>query len=400
MSALLNYTLTQVEKLNKEPLREAFLELQTYTKEREKLLQAYVTELNILKANPKTEGHSISANLDSVCSDIRGRDEVLMELSRQLSVRTDQCMHFQREFLELKCSLVQRGPGGPDVKNGSTPPTSYKQALLLNQRQPTTSVPVSAPLKAQKPKHVPKLVNPEHSLIINKFDNPSRYVNTLHLKSALSNADDSILALISSAKVTNGGKLLVEATEPDARERLITKLEPISSNIFGPNAEIRTMNNVPQRKIGTVLLRNIPSDYDVESVRAEIVDEYPSLRSISSLLKPGSDARYQSFKLEIANDNELSRIKEDGVHIGLCLYRVQTWISPPTQCYRCQRYNHLSSTCRSSHRCIVCGEDHAPDKNCLNPTKCANCGEAHKANYSGCLVRKALMSGQHSDSEQ
>ena len=207
-----------------------------------------------------------------------------MELSRQLSVRTGQCMHFQREFLELKCSLVQQRPGGPDVKNGSTPPTSYKQALLLNQRQPTTSVPVSAPLKAQKPKHVPKLVNSEHSLIIKKVDNPSRYVNTLHLKSALSNADDSILALISSAKVTNGGKLLVEATEPDARERLITKLEPISSNIFGPNAEIRTMNNVPQRKIGTVLLRNIPSDYDVESVRAEIVDEYPSLRSISSLL--------------------------------------------------------------------------------------------------------------------
>ena len=403
MAAFLSYNLAKVKELHKEPLREAFLELQAYTREREKLLQKYVSELNTLKAN-----QLIAAPLDqcdiptTIGSHSPDKDNVLLELARQLSVRTDQCMQFQKELLELKLSpqLHQTSTSSipnPSDRVSSGTPTSYLQAALHNRSKPTVSNPTHVPSKLQQPKHIPKLVNPEHSLIIEKVENPLRYYNTLHLKSALLNADSSIIPLISTAKVTSSGTVLIEAKEPAARELLLAKIEPHTVDIFGSDAVVRSMSDVPQGKTSTVIVRSLPGDYDAESVKAEVLSEYPSLKSITSLLKPGSGARYQSFKLEIADGNDLARILEHGVHVGLCIYRACTWIPSPRQCYRCQRYNHLSTTCRSDHRCVVCSEGHTPDKNCQKATKCANCGEAHKASFNGCSTRKAFMSEQRSN---
>lgn len=238
--------------------------------------------------------------------------------------------------------------------------------------------------------HFQRLVNPEHTIIIEHSDDPTKYANTLELKRALDCADNSITADISCAKVISSGKILLEATDVSARDIIFPKMQGILHSVFGERVTMRFMTAINSSS-ESILIRGIPAEYSIDSIKSEILLEYPNIEQVISLMKPGSVKRFQSVKITMAEKNELSRILSYGVHIGLSVFRAEPWINPPTQCYMCQRFNHVAVTCKSQNRCINCGDSHTPDKNCMNPVKCANCGEGHKANFKGCIIRRSLI---------
>ena len=65
---------------------------------------------------------------------------------------------------------------------------------------------------------------------------------------------------------------------------------------------------------------------------------------------------------------------------------VNPFIPRPLRCFKCQRFGHKGSKCKSKvDRCIQCG---APEKheNCQKEKKCSNCLEAHSASDKTCRV--------------
>lgn len=77
---------------------------------------------------------------------------------------------------------------------------------------------------------------------------------------------------------------------------------------------------------------------------------------------------------------------------------VRRYIPNPRQCYKCQKYNHSSRTCRAEESiCNRCGESGHIGNQCNNPPNCANCDEPHKASDRQCffyLLEKEIISTQ------
>ncbi|KAF2360612.1 Zinc finger CCHC-type, partial [Trinorchestia longiramus] len=73
------------------------------------------------------------------------------------------------------------------------------------------------------------------------------------------------------------------------------------------------------------------------------------------------------------------------VRRGYQQYRVNTYIGKPWYCYKCQRFGHSASFCRSAPRCVVCNGPHTSNEcNTTTGQICCNCGGNHTANYGGC----------------
>jgi hypothetical protein len=67
-------------------------------------------------------------------------------------------------------------------------------------------------------------------------------------------------------------------------------------------------------------------------------------------------------------------------------FRLRPYVAQPLRCFTCQRFGHVSNTCRSKTiTCPTCAGKHAynacPNK---NTPKCSNCGEGHSAAYRKC----------------
>ena len=89
--------------------------------------------------------------------------------------------------------------------------------------------------------------------------------------------------------------------------------------------------------------------------------------------------------------SQFDQLLKDGIYVGFNHCQAHPWIREPIRCFNCQRFNHVSSTCRFEKRCLNCGVTHDCDGKCSNEPKCANCSGPHMANYGGCNRRKELM---------
>ena len=87
-------------------------------------------------------------------------------------------------------------------------------------------------------------------------------------------------------------------------------------------------------------------------------------------------------------------------HITGIIYKVEEFWSPVSvrQCWNCQSFGHLATTCRSKTKCLICWESHHhkgyPNREKKQP-KCTNCKGPHVASYKGCPAYKKQASNQH-----
>lgn len=72
------------------------------------------------------------------------------------------------------------------------------------------------------------------------------------------------------------------------------------------------------------------------------------------------------------------------VMLGFISYEVREYVPTPLRCFKCQRFGHTASQCKSKMRCARCGGEHEYGK-CEREAKikCCNCGGEHSAAYGG-----------------
>ena len=73
-----------------------------------------------------------------------------------------------------------------------------------------------------------------------------------------------------------------------------------------------------------------------------------------------------------------------GISIFHSYYKVRPFIGNAFQCFNCQRMGHLSKSCKSKQRCLLCGGNHHREDCDAQQHKCANCSGPHRANSREC----------------
>ena len=137
----------------------------------------------------------------------------------------------------------------------------------------------------------------------------------------------------------------------------------------------------------------IDNDENLPEMKALLLSKNVPLTSIQRLYKrKGKDlVPTQYIKIDFSTSNRPTEIK-----IGFMNFPVSDYKPNPLQCFKCQRFGHTSTACRSKERCLFCGENHA-FKDCNKESKkCANCGSTdHIANYGGCKSMKNAKAIEH-----
>ncbi|XP_061190460.1 uncharacterized protein LOC133198380 [Saccostrea echinata] len=74
------------------------------------------------------------------------------------------------------------------------------------------------------------------------------------------------------------------------------------------------------------------------------------------------------------------------IKVGLYIMKIETFVPNPLRCFKCQRFGHGQSNCKSADACFRCGEEGHDGKGCQKDPKCKNCKGDHMASSKQCPV--------------
>jgi len=120
---------------------------------------------------------------------------------------------------------------------------------------------------------------------------------------------------------------------------------------------------------------------------------------------PAEGKTASSVILSFKNPHDADKAIKLGLSLNARALTTHKLTSQPIQCFKCQKYGHLSKVCRAKspacglctgpHDTNSCQSTHARGKPCNTPTcshvepKCSNCNGQHPAFFKDCPVRKA-----------
>ena len=173
----------------------------------------------------------------------------------------------------------------------------------------------------------------------------------------------------------NDGSILIEVVSPEESEKL-QSLE-IITGIKTSCSPHKFMN----RCKGVIRSRHLMK-YSEERLQEEfkdqkVVEVKQMMRKIDGILSP-----LPTYVLTF----DLLRLPRELKAAWLRL-EVRPYIPSPRRCFYCQRFGHVSDSCRRKLKggkriCSNCGkEDHG---DCDNPSYCVNCNESHPATSKYC----------------
>lgn len=161
---------------------------------------------------------------------------------------------------------------------------------------------------------------------------------------------DSYSARVMHKNVTN---IQVSSVEDHSKVQQLLRDHKVQFYTFTP-------------KVGkpvAVTMRGLPVTYDETDVKTFIEGLKMSL-TILSIKKLGGT----SWLLSFSRDSDLASFFKVKYVLRCAVTFERFRRNSPTQCYKCQRYGHVSSNCNMPFRCVKCGGDHGPGK-CAIPAK-------------------------------
>lgn len=145
-----------------------------------------------------------------------------------------------------------------------------------------------------------------------------------------------------------------------------------------------------------LVLRSVPSLYTVDEVKEDIMKQSNAVMNVTELKsKVQHETHFRSYLVTFVYDADLSDAKKTIRYV--CHHKVnwQDYRKPArfkgSQCFRCQRFGHVSKNCNMDPRCVQCSLVHEMGQCTKQPEEqpvCVNCGENHPASYKGCTIAK------------
>ena len=134
------------------------------------------------------------------------------------------------------------------------------------------------------------------------------------------------------------------------------------------------------------IIRDIPKTFTEDDVKEDITDRHTLNSNISIFIIKRRIAGETSNSLESTGSVKIgfSSALPDKIQINNVSRKVFKFIPLVKRCFRCQRFGHINSFCKSEPRCVVCGQNHNSSFSCPNKINCANCKGNHKASDLSC----------------
>ena len=190
----------------------------------------------------------------------------------------------------------------------------------------------------------------------------------------------SVCGEVGAVKHLRSGGLLVSCTSQDQVRKLLSISSIPSPKPNSPLIPVITSialnGNTVSGKIYAPWLRGIPLD--------ELLEELKPLGvvQIRKLLNDRTRSHVSLFVLVFLGNTVPKQVK-----VGYSICQVEQFVPSPMRCYKCFRFNHSSSSCRSISVCGRCGGRGHDKDNCNTPEAnlvCPNCKEQHSALNKNC----------------
>lgn len=200
-----------------------------------------------------------------------------------------------------------------------------------------------------------------------------------------------------SAKRIHNTKSSIQLYSRPDYDKVLHKLKSCNVQLF-------TYTPKPD-KTKTFVLKGLGHSDTTDEIKEALMEEISNKKSNINIIKVSRFSSAENPKqipfFIIQTSHESS--SKDIFNIKYLLYRKVTFeklIKPDImQCYRCQRYGHVSTQCNMQYRCVKCGKsDHLPGK-CLleidsgrDELYCVQCKtKGHPASFRGCPKYKELI---------
>lgn len=214
--------------------------------------------------------------------------------------------------------------------------------------------------------------------VILRFQNPCT-LNPLKVSEAIY----KLVGDVYSVKTLKDGNLLVICRDRDQRMGLMQ-----CKNLLGKS--VKPQDWEERGKIMAVI-SGVSTDLSDEDIRGNIKGIRVTKVKRLPVTRNGTKGPSLSVLLILDEAKMPERVM-----IGYVSYMTRPYIPPPTRCYKCQRYGHISTACKSKLRCARCGGDHEYGQ-CEEgaKVKCCNCGGEHSAAYKGCQMHRRAVQVQN-----
>lgn len=172
--------------------------------------------------------------------------------------------------------------------------------------------------------------------------------------------------------------------------------ELLQKNLTEVNIQFYTFTP-PEQRTKRLILRGIDSKiYTVDEIQADLMEQCSDvLKVVQMTSSKGEKQPLDAYMVVFKWSANLSVLKKSLRYACDHQLNWQNYRKPSqfrgTQCFRCQRYGHISVNCQLIPRCVKCTLNH-PRGECKktesDKVKCANCSLEHPANYRGCSKLK------------
>ena len=181
-------------------------------------------------------------------------------------------------------------------------------------------------------------------------------------------------------------------------KEIAKKLNPDAVKAAFPNltiVEVKTARGTPNAPTPCFIIKDVSLGIELDEIKEELEIQGFEVAKIFRIRSRQFDKDTRLIRVFCANKEKIRTAIESGVNIGLQRHRCEAPVELPkvVQCYNCQQFGHISTSCKETTKCLRCGGNHKV-KDCTQEkktAKCSNCEGDHPAQYKGCKSYKEAV---------